>query len=284
MTFSDEFIPMEEPQEAPPPPGSIVFAGVVLTPKIQGIAFGVLGAALAGVLVWKLLLPALSQNQELKASIDSKTGEIEATKERVKRLEAARNNLEEVKQRKENVLALFSQQGGLETLLLDINAIVKPKQGAKLELFKPQEKLDNAWIFEAGAAGGNQAAANQSSGGAEGDNAAAAPTAASLSLSQAIEGTSRELKMQGNFEQTRETLRDIERLQQLIAIDQFTSELTPESQKIFVDPSGQITGQETPKLNTSFKLLAIVPKSQEELQKLAAPPPPKEEGEGEENQ
>jgi type IV pilus assembly protein PilO len=276
MTVSEEFIPMEEEQEAaPPPPGSYKIGNFVITPQIQGILVAVVGVAIAGAVGWQLLLPAMQERDRLKAEIAQKEAEIIQKKTRISKLDEAKAQLAEIEQQKENVLGLFAQGATLETLLLDVNKIAK-QSGANLELFQPIEEPQNEWMFSAEAQAG--ASAQQQQEGEE-NAQGQAPAIAGLKLSEAVKGQTFEIELQGNYQETQQTLRQLERLQQMVMVGEFSAELDDESQRIFVTPEGKISDRANPTLNTSFNLIAVMPLPPEQLKQLAAPPPPPEEEE-----
>lgn len=270
MTVSEQFMAMEAARaEEAPPPGSYKIGSFVLTPQIQGILIAVLGLGLAGFAAFKMLLPAMEEQTNLKTQIAAKEAEITSQRSKISQMDEARANLVTAQQQKENVLALFAQGATLETLLLDINQIVR-QSGGNLESFKPV--LDNGpndWIFKEGTAQGGAAATPP------GD---AAPSGPSLTLSQAVQGQTMELEMAGSYQQTLDTLRRLERLQQMVVFGEFTSELGQDSQMIFVDPDGKITAQAQANLETNFNLIAVMPLPPEQLENLAAPPPAPAEG------
>jgi type IV pilus assembly protein PilO len=270
MTVSEQFMAMDPAQaEEAPPPGSYKIGSFVLTPQIQGVLIAVLGLGIAGFAAFKMLMPAMEEQANLKTEIAAKEAEIATQQSKISQMDEAKANLATTQQQKENVLALFAQGATLETLLLDINQIVG-QSGGNLESFKPfLDSSPNDWIFKEGTAQGAAAAAPP-----PGD--AAAPTTPSLALSQAVEGKTMELEMAGSYQQTLDTLRRLERLQQMVVFGEFTSELGQGSQRIFVDPDGKITQQAPANLETVFNLIAVMPLPPEQLENLAAPPPPPE--------
>ncbi|WP_199247385.1 type 4a pilus biogenesis protein PilO [[Phormidium] sp. ETS-05] len=268
------FTPLEEQAGAPPPAGSVVLGPLVITPMIQGVLAAVAGVAVAGLLVWKLVLPAMATRSTLETEIATIKGDISNKEKTAATLKEAEAKLEEAKRQKNDVISLFPDNKALQTLLLDINKIVK-QRGAQLGSFKPLTE-DN-WILkpEGTAAGG--AAPPPPPAGADGK---AANPAADLKLTQAIEGKTVEMELKGNFNQVQASLRDFERLQQMVLLDGFTLKLNAESQYVVVNSQGQIVKRGEPEIETKFKLMAVVPLPAEELEKLAAPPPPPENPEG----
>ncbi len=269
--FSPEGAEKESP---PPPPGSLVLGPLVITPQIQGIAIALVGVALAGVVGWKLILPAMTQTQELEAKITELNNNIEGQKKRKAKLQEVTNQLESAKQEKENVMALFGKSDFLETLLFDVNKIVVEKHKGTIQKFNPVQKSKSGWIFgETDAAAGAQPAAAPPA-----DGAAAAPPGPKLS--EAIKGVTIQVEMQGKWEQQQAALQDLERLPAMVLMDEFVLEVDRSDQKLLSSKPNQFIPQGEPKLNTSFNLLAVVPLPAEQLEKLAAPPPEeKKEGE-----
>ncbi|MCT7983277.1 hypothetical protein NG796_08225 [Laspinema sp. A4] len=275
MTVSEQFMAMQAARaEEAAPPGSYKIGSFVLTPQIQGILIAVLGLGLAGFAAFKMLLPAMEEQTNLKTQIAAKQDEIANQQSKIRQMDEAKANLVITQERKENVLALFAQGATLETLLLDVNQIVR-QSGGKLESFKPLETSPNDWIFTEGtAAAGGAPAAAATPPPADPAAAAPPPPTPSLTLSQAVEGKTMELEMAGNYQQTLDTLRRLERLQQMVVFGQLTSTLGEGSQTIFVNPDGKITEQAQASLETNFNLIAVMPLPPEQLKNLAAPPPP----------
>ncbi|MCT7973498.1 hypothetical protein [Laspinema olomoucense] len=284
MTVSEQFMAMEAARaEAAAPPGSYKIGSFVLTPQIQGILIAVLGLGLAGFAAFKMLLPAMEEQTNLKTQIAAKEAEIANQQSKIRQMEEAKANLATTQERKENVLALFAQGATLETLLLDVNQIVR-QSGGKLESFKPIEPSPNEWIFtEAPAAAGGAAAPPPAAPAAAPPAATTPPTdpaaappppTPSLTLSQAVEGKTMALEMAGSYQQTLDTLRRLERLQQMVVFGELSSQLGEGTQTIFVNPDGKITEQAPASLETNFNLIAVMPLPPEQLKNLAAPPPP----------
>ncbi|HIK08854.1 MAG TPA: type 4a pilus biogenesis protein PilO [Oscillatoriaceae cyanobacterium M33_DOE_052] len=271
------FTPLEEQAKGPPPAGSVLLGPLVITPMIQGVLAAVAGLAVAGLLVWKLVLPALATRTTLETEIATIKGDISNKEQTAATMKEAEAKVEEAKRQKNDVISLFPDNKALQTLLLDINKIVK-QRGAELGAFKPVTE-DN-WILKPqGAAPAGAPPPPPPPAGTPAEGQAANP-AADLKLTQAIEGKTVEMELKGNFNQVQTTLRDFERLQQMVLVDAFTLRLNAESQYIVVNSQGQIVKRGEPEIETKFKLMAVVPLPAEELEKLAAPPPPAENPEG----
>lgn len=279
MTLASEegFVPQGAEQEGPPPPlGSLVLGPLVITPQIQGIAIAMVGVVLAGVVGWKLILPAMTQTEELEAKISELNNNIEVQKKRKAKLQEVTSLMEKAKQEKESVMALFGKSDFLDTLLFDVNKIVVQYDGT-IEKFNPAKTSSSGWILgkTEGAAGGQPAAQPAAQPGAA-DAAAAGPK-----LSEAIEGVTIEVEMQGRWEQQQAALQDLERLPAMVLMDQFVLEVDRSNQKLLSPRPNQYIPLGEPQLKTKFNLLAVVPLPAEQLEKLAAPPKEEEKKEGE---
>ena len=261
------FMPFEE-EEAPPPPGSIPIGPLVITPTIQGAVAAVVGVAIAGFLIWKMVLPAMEKRDQLDADIVKTKQEIQQRQSAVAKLNEVKAKREEARQKRERVITLLPENKVLQTLLLDVNRIVKIR-GSQLEGFKPIVNRGNNWILE----GGKGAGAKKPAKG----KPAAAGSAEALKLSQAIEGETVAIELDGKFDRVQDTLRDLERLQQIVLVDKFTLTLDSETQYVEVNRLGNVVGQGKPRIKTRFDLMAVVPVPEEQLAKLAAPPEEKEE-------
>lgn len=254
MTVSEEFIPTEEEQE-----GGGGILGIKLTPQIIGIAIAVLGIAASAALYFYLLQPALEQQAKLQTDIQTKQQEIEALKRGAAGKAEAQATLAREIQLRSEVSTLFGDAKTLDTLLFDINKIVKAG-GAKLNLFnkKPnsQEKMAAA-LFP-------KVANNLPSTGPMGDR---------------FQGMSIPMELEGSFAQTQSILRNIERLEPLILVDdKFMLALNEDRTEVNnlaveVDAQGKVIRLTDPSLKTTVNLLVIVPKSPETfaaMQKAAA--------------
>jgi type IV pilus assembly protein PilO len=274
MTVASEqgFVPegLDEQEGPPPPPGSLVLGPVVITPMIQGIALGVIGIALAGVFAWKMLLPAMTKTGELEQQISETKNSIETQKKTKAKLEEVTNKKDVAEQQKNNVMALFGKNDFLETLMFDVNKIVVENHKATMQTFTPVEKSSSSWIFGGEAEGGKKGKKKAEEGASD-----------KPKLSQAIEGTTIAVEIDGEWQKQQATLQDLERLPAMVLMDQFELQVDRDGQRLVSTGINQYTPQGEPRLITSFNLLAVVPLPAEELEKLAAPPPPKEE-EGEE--
>lgn len=241
MTYAEQFDPNAEEQQ-----GGGLF-GIKLTPQIQGVLIAIAGIGGGVALFIYVLQPALQKQEELKESIRQKNIEIAQLEQVVAKKGEAEANLAKQRQLKAEVGALFGEPQTLDTLLLDINKIVKDS-GATLIKFSP---ITSDPISQALFPGQAQAPA------------AGAPAAAPQGDFRGVPIT---LELEGTFSQTQSIIRNIERLEPLINLGKYSSQIDEETLQLEVDEQGKPKRLTEPKLKTALDLLVIVPAEK-------APPP-----------
>jgi hypothetical protein len=85
------------------------------------------------------------------------------------------------------------------------------------------------------------------------------------------------VKIEGNYANTQEVIRDLERLQPLILLNSLNTQIEKEGSAVKVVSTGNnkatIVRQGDKPVTTTFLLDVIIPLNAEELAKLAPPPP-----------
>ena len=235
MTFSEASGPDQLGEEYP-----VVF-GVSMNPTAQGIGVAIAGIGAAIYLGVNFLLPKYNSYQELSAQVSEKAAQLERVAEEKKRLQAVFATLEEAKGIQNQVLALFPSEDTTTALPLDLNRIVTEQFG-RLVSFEPSET--------------GPVLVNDSSWGT------------------AVNGQLREqtiaVTFEGDFDQTSNILRNLERYQALLVVDNINSELTVANQPVRFDArTGQLLAEGKPKvkISTSLDLKVLTPVSSSELVK-----------------
>lgn len=240
MTFSDEMnfegSEFEEDSSSAYP---VVF-GITFTPKVSGILIGVLGLAGAGYMFLNILKPAwdsFTLKQGTKAQLET---EIQSKEARLQSIDELNAKLAKAKTQQSKVWAVFANEKTLDTLLLDLNRLVQAGNAqlgrnavkAKLEKFAPSSE-------------GTQPVTDGSLG---------------PEVDGKLKRSTTEIAISGTYEQTQAILRNIERLQPLLIVKDYQSDLVQET---FEEGQPRRTGP-TP-INTSFKLEALVPMNPQEV-------------------
>ncbi len=262
MNAANDFATGEEGQEGP---GGPALFGLAITPEIIGIGIAVLGVALAGYLVFQLIMPELDKKNQLEEKIKTTEKQQQDLTDKIKKKAEALIKLEQAKQQKEDVTTMFANDVTLPTLLFDltqrireINATVKgDEQKAKILKFEP--------VF----------AKPPAAAGAKPGAIPADPEAAYVvnddSFGMGVVGKLRrktyKVEIEGNFNQTKALLRSLEKMQALLVVKNLKTQLQQQQAgPLEVElRQGKIVpvNPQPPKLKTSFDLNALLPLKQE---------------------
>lgn len=247
MVDDDQFV--EEEPDFP-----TVF-GIQMTPTVVGILLALLGLGAAVFAFLNLLQPVLEQRSTLKAEVAQLEGQIQDPAEAQRLIDAAEERVAQAEQLEADVLALFADESSLETLLLDINERVESANAGVAD------ESRRAVLSKFNVDGGSSGLVNDGS------------------LGPAVDGRLNrlvyDLELEGSYAQTQSILRSIERLQPLLVVQDFRTELQPVERVLTVDERGTLLGVESeqPRLKTSFQIDALSP--------AEAPPPSADPAEGE---
>lgn len=249
MTFSDDFITVGDGQDSyESAPSYPSLFGIQLTPQISGILIALGLGALALYILTTYVMPVWQRYGELSTSRTQKQEQIAQKQAVLKQGEKLKTDLALAKQQQTEILGLFANEKTLDTLLLDLNRLVESGNAtqqsgvtAQLQRFEPLNQTAEV--------------ISDSSYGA----------AANGKLKQRTVT----LEFRGNYEQTQSILRNMERLQPLLIVKEYQSNLTQ-------NQSSQPGVVPLPTITTSFKLQALIPANPEEVAaaaKAAATPP-----------
>jgi hypothetical protein len=255
MTFAEEFV-ADKTQEFQDTEANYPTAfGITFTPKVSGIAFGILGVLGAFYILSNFVMPAYDKYQKQVADVQAKEAQVNQQKsgQLDQKQVTLQSQLQQAQARKAQILALFSDTKTLDTLLLDINNFFKTRK-VKLLSFQPQGK--------------EATVVSDSSLGA--------------AVNNKLQRQSINLEMEGSFENTQLVLRDLERLQPLLLMKNVSSQVPEEDivGLVYVDLAkrqAKILPQSPKKLKTTLTLDVILPASPQAsppaAQPQASPPP-----------
>ncbi|AFY53274.1 hypothetical protein Riv7116_0684 [Rivularia sp. PCC 7116] len=240
MTFSDEMnFEGSEFEEESSSAYPVVF-GITFTPIVSGILIGVLGLAGAGYMLLNIVMPAWETFTEKKGTKEQLEIDIQGKEAKLQSIDELNAKLAKSKRQQSQVLGVFANEKTLDTLLIDLNRLIEAGNAqlgsnavkAKLQKFAPDSE-------------GTQPVVDGSLG-AEVDGK--------------LKRNSTEVVIRGTYEQTQSIIRNIERLQPLLIVKDYESELEPEN---IEEGKPRRTGP-TP-ITTTFKLEALVPMNPEEV-------------------
>lgn len=302
MAYDNDFVSAEDAEA----PDGLVFMGMTLSPPILGVLIAGLGLAGAVFLGLRLVQPLWGDRQELQVEIAEKETQIDAQGNIQQQIEQAEAERNEVQALQEQVLSMFANPDSLETLILDINQQINQRnanlssndirtrlvaQGCPSGLLEEYADFNNQIngffaqarlqqfepIFPGNDPSSN--AANITSDGYELVN----DNSFGRQANGQIKRQTYDVQLEGNFAQTRAILMQLEQLQPLLVLREFSS--TQQNPTFLYDDNGLLPNcQPEAKITTSFRLEALLPLSQEELrQRLEAEKEAEEGGEEEES-
>jgi type IV pilus assembly protein PilO len=206
--------------------------GIDLSPMLLGAVLAVAGIGGAGYLIYTSVAPMYQANQEQQTKLANVQQQIKDRQNMDKKIAAAEVKLKTAETQRETVLSLFANEEKLDTLLTDINKLVGDRQG-QLQSFKPDQ-----------ATTGTGPIIDSSLGAA---------------LNNKLRRKSIDIDVRGGFEQMQSILRTVERMDQLLIMQNFRADLQ-------TDASNLIPNQgQPPRIKTTFKLQAIIPLTESKL-------------------
>jgi hypothetical protein len=223
--------------------------GITFTPKVSGIALGLLGLLGAGYVLMNFFMPALGKYLELKLDEATKQEQVNQQTQATlqQKLQEAEGRLQQAENRRTTVLDLYASSEDLKTLLLDINALIQSRDLDFIN-FLPQ---------------GDPVVIGDDSLGAGAKNK--------------LKRQTYQLTLKGPFGNTHNLIRDLERLQPLILIKDLKADLVQTQIPVNLVQSGsqaELKPEVDDTLNTSMTLDVLLPLTPEEIAALAPPPPP----------
>ena len=129
MTFTDDFVPVEEVDELEGPSYPVVF-GVELTPKVQGIALAILGIGGAIFLFTRVIAPLQTERNAIQQRIEEKEITLANQEESLRQIEEVQAELDRVLTQREGIYSLLGDPTSLDTLLLDTNQQIEKSNAA----------------------------------------------------------------------------------------------------------------------------------------------------------
>lgn len=215
--------------------------GITMTPLVGGILLGLVGLGAFWYIWSSMITPTMESKQQLEADKQQKEDQLGQLKsgEIDRRIRDTQTELDRELQLEPQVFAMFSDENSLDTMLLDLNSSIEANQ-AKLVTFQPD-------------GGGTMVITDGSLGEL---------------VNNRLKRQSNNVTITGTFEQTQAVIQDIERLQPLLLIKDFQTQVS--ESPTYVYRQGQISVQGETILTTTFKIDAILP---EDPANLAQPEP-----------
>ena len=216
--------------------------GITFTPVISGIALAVVGIAGAIYIFMNMVAPARESYEQVKTQVTEKQGQLDRIKsgDLDEQLTNLNRQLAEKKALKSKVIALFTNANDLETLLIDINSFIAAR-GAKMINYRPDSQIS---LIQDGSLGN--------------------------AVNGKLKRKSISLEIEGTFGQTQAILNDLERLQPLLIVKDYSSQVSKKAPVVLSVSQKALIPTQATKLKTRLNIDAILPLSQQELLKARA--------------
>lgn len=236
MTFTEEET-FEDAGFEDAPDYPVAF-GITFTPQVTGVAIAVAGLAIAAYILMTFVQPAWENYQSLRGNISEKEDQVANRQAIQNQIQQVQQQLEETQAKQEQVLALFTDEKELDTLLLDLNRSVEAREG-QLISYTPQGEIT---IVDDGSFG--------------------------TAVNGKLKRQSINIEIEGTYNETRAILQRLEELQSLLLVDNLTSEVREPLTVVY--SNGNVALGDPPTLSTTFQINALLPLSEEEKTALAA--------------
>ncbi|AFZ42379.1 type IV pilus assembly protein PilO [Halothece sp. PCC 7418] len=263
MTFSDELTPEEQLEEEEGAEYPEAF-GITFTPQVTGIAIALVGIGVAGYMWLNFLQPARQEYGELVDQRDQLETQIENQPALEGQIQQLEEQIQTARSQQNEVLNLLSNEESLDTLLFDLEQTVQATNSETTTEEISEFQLER---FEPLMA--NPEVVNDGSFGA--------------AVNGKIKRKTYSLEVVGTFTQTRSLIRSIERLQPLLLVNNFNTQVTEQQPGEFSLEENRFLATGNPQLRSTFQLEAILPISPEELRAQEEAAAAAEEEENQEN-
>jgi type IV pilus assembly protein PilO len=235
MAYTEEYLPAAS--SAPESSYPTVF-GITLTPKVGGIAAGIVGLLAFAYLILNQVMPLIEANSTLDASVKAQEEEVKTQKASLGKMKQAKQGLSAAEGRQKQVTTLFANEQSIDTILLDVNQLIQSKK-PKLALqgFEPKGPIEIIADSSLGEGANNK-----------------------------LKRQSYSVKLKGAFTETKDLIQQLERLQPLVRITDMNSKVDKLEQSVTVAPTGRVSiSRKEPELTTEFTLQMLMPRPAEEL-------------------
>lgn len=278
MTFTDDFSPVEGADAFEEGPSYPVAFGIEFTPKVQGIAIALAGVVGAFVLFTRVVQPIAQTKSDLELTVADKQAQLATQQASLEEQEAVQAELDNVIQQRVGIYSLLGSPESLDTLLLDINQQIKASNASldqllggrlstsvqTLKLLGANDPIIRA-LYTAELRQFNPA----------GLSGLVTDSLYGEQLNNKLERQVVRVVFISLFDQSQAILRNIERLEPLVIIEDFNQTWAVASEGIPEEALQRVVRPVT----TSFNLEVLVPVG-DPTQIPEPPPPPPAEGEG----
>ncbi|MEM7795216.1 MAG: hypothetical protein AAF579_12310, partial [Cyanobacteria bacterium P01_C01_bin.118] len=234
--------------------------------KVLGILAALAGIGLAIFLFQRFVQPVRLSNQELRATIEEKEQQLETQAERLEEIAKLEEEREAALVQRRNVYSLFADESSMDTLLLDINQRIK-NSNASIGAARNQIKARGIppIVIEAQLRTFNPAGETLVEDGSLGPD-----------VDGKLKRQTYSVDFAGDFAQSQSILSNIERLEPLLLLRDFSLSSSETVTETVLNGQGQVIGQPKQRISSTFSVDALIPTGDPSGPPDIAPPPPVE--------
>ncbi|MGB7085721.1 MAG: hypothetical protein WBD47_09205 [Phormidesmis sp.] len=248
MAAVGDFISPSDAAFVDEPVNPVIF-GVELSPTILGALIAVVGVAVAGYGFVKVVQPVAERNATLKQEIVTKEAQLVSQAQQLENIAKVEAELETAMQRRRNVYSLFASEKTMDTLLLDINQRIE-STNASLSGIRSQviDRGIPPILVEA-----------QLKTFTPGEKAVVADSSLGEGVNGKLKREVYSINFSGDYAQTQVILRNLERLEPLLLVRDFSLTSGTAVAETVIGESGQVVAQPKTPITTSFQIEALIP-------------------------
>jgi type IV pilus assembly protein PilO len=262
MAAVGDFIPPDDADFIDEPSNPVVF-GIELSPTILAVLIVLLGFGGAAYGFVKLVQPVATRNATLREEIASKEGQLASQSQQLKDIAKIEAELKAAMDRRRSVYSLFANEKTMDTLLLDINQRIESSNAA-LNGVRSQvvDRGIPPVLVEA-----------QLQDFSPGEQAVLADGSMGDAVNGKLKRETYGVKFSGDYAQTQSILRNLERLEPLLVVRDFSMTTGEPVLETVIGPTGQVVARPKTKIETSFQIDALMPTASADVPPEIAPPP-----------
>lgn len=239
-----------------------VIFGLEITPTMIGVLIALVGIGGAGYLYKEKVMPVAAGNATLRTEIAAKEGQLVSQAQELENIAKIEAELATAMQKRRNVYSLFANEDTMDTLLLDINQRIESSNAA-LNGIRNQVSARGIppILLEA-----------QLKTFTPGEKAVVADSSLGEGVNGKLKRENYSINFSADYAQTQSILRNLERLEPLLMVQNFSISSGQTVEETVIGSDGQVVSSPKAQLETSFQIDALIPTADADVPPEVAPP------------
>ncbi|MGB3787212.1 MAG: hypothetical protein WA949_04320 [Phormidesmis sp.] len=261
MAALGDFVSPDEAGFIDEPTNPVIF-GLEITPTILGVLIALVGVGGAGYLYKEKVMPVAAGNTALRTEIATKEGQLVSQAQELENIAKVEAELAVAMQKRRNVYSLFASEKTMDTLLFDINQRVE-SSNATLNGIRNQVRARGIppILLEA-----------QMKTFSPGEKVVVADGSLGEGVNNKLKRETYTVSFSADYAQTQSILRNLERLEPLLLVRNFSINSAQIVEETIIGSDGQVISSPKAQLDTSFEIDALIPTADADVPPEVAPP------------